>query len=130
MSELRVTSLTKSFDGQPVLHGVDLSVERGTLLALLGPSGSGKITLLRVLCGFERADAGTVEIDGVRVAGPGIHVPSEARRIGYVPQEGALFPHLSVADNIVFGLPRPQRRGGRRRPARPATVGFAASSAR
>src|SRR5471032_1356048 len=110
MSELRVTSLTKSFDGQPVLHGVDLSVERGTLLALLGPSGSGKTTLLRVLCGFERADAGTVEIDGVRVAGPGIHVPSEARRIGYVPQEGGLFTHLSVADNIVFGLPRALRK--------------------
>ena len=127
MSELRVTSLTKSFDGQPVLHGVDLSVERGTLLALLGPSGSGKTTLLRVLCGFERADAGTVEIDGVRVVGPGIHVPSEARRIGYVPQEGALFPHLSVADNIVFGLPRQQRRARYRVDELLALVGLPAA---
>ncbi len=110
MSDLRVSNLTKSFDGQPVLHGIDLTVERGTLLALLGPSGSGKTTLLRVLCGFERADGGVVEIDGTRVAAPGVHLPSEARRIGYVPQEGALFPHLSVADNIVFGLPRAQRR--------------------
>ena len=114
MSELRIRGLQKSFDGHPVLHGIDLSVERGTLLALLGPSGSGKTTLLRLLCGFERADSGSVEIDGRRVAGDGLHMPSEQRRIGYVPQEGALFPHLSVADNIVFGLPRTQRRARHR----------------
>ncbi len=114
MSELRIRGLQKSFDGQPVLHGIDLSVERGTLLALLGPSGSGKTTLLRLLCGFERADGGSVEIDGRRVAGDGLHVPSEQRHIGYVPQEGALFPHLSVAENIVFGLPRAQRRARHR----------------
>ncbi|MGF6758609.1 ABC transporter ATP-binding protein [Paraburkholderia sp. GAS42] len=114
MSNLRISGLHKSFDGHAVLHGVDLSVERGTLLALLGPSGSGKTTLLRVLCGFERADSGVVEIDGRRVAGDNLHLPSEQRRIGYVPQEGALFPHLSVADNIVFGLPRGQRRAQHR----------------
>jgi iron(III) transport system ATP-binding protein len=114
MSELRISGLRKSFDGHPVLHGIDLAVERGTLLALLGPSGSGKTTLLRVLCGFERADGGTVEIDGKRVAGDNLHLPSERRRIGYVPQEGALFPHLSVAENIVFGLPRHQRRAHHR----------------
>ncbi|MBC8749857.1 iron(III) transport system ATP-binding protein [Paraburkholderia sp. WC7.3g] len=114
MSELRIRGLRKSFDGHPVLHGIDLSVERGTLLALLGPSGSGKTTLLRLLCGFERADGGSVEIDGRRVVGDDLHVPSEQRRIGYVPQEGALFPHLSVADNIVFGLPRAQRRARHR----------------
>ncbi|CAE6836040.1 Fe(3+) ions import ATP-binding protein FbpC 2 [Paraburkholderia domus] len=114
MSELRIRGLQKSFDGHPVLHGIDLSVERGTLLALLGPSGSGKTTLLRLLCGFERADSGSVEIDGNRVVGDNLHVPSEQRRIGYVPQEGALFPHLSVADNIVFGLPRTQRRARHR----------------
>ncbi|RDJ98837.1 ABC transporter ATP-binding protein [Paraburkholderia lacunae] len=114
MSELRIRGLQKSFDGHPVLHGIDLSVERGTLLALLGPSGSGKTTLLRVLCGFEHADGGSVEIDGRLVTGKNLHVPSEQRRIGYVPQEGALFPHLSVADNIVFGLPRAQRRARHR----------------
>ncbi|WP_206995144.1 ABC transporter ATP-binding protein [Trinickia mobilis] len=110
MSNLNISGLKKSFKGTAVLHGIDLTVKSGTLLALLGPSGSGKTTLLRVLCGFEEADAGTVEIDGRRVAGPGLHMPSEQRRIGYVPQEGALFPHLSVADNIVFGLPRRLRR--------------------
>ncbi|AGK50038.1 MULTISPECIES: ABC transporter ATP-binding protein [Burkholderia] len=114
MSELRIDRVCKSFDGHAVLHDVSLAVGRGALLALLGPSGSGKTTLLRILCGFERAERGTVDIDGQRVAGPGVHVPPEARRIGYVPQEGALFPHLSVADNIAFGLPRAQRRAHHR----------------
>jgi iron(III) transport system ATP-binding protein len=114
MSTLRISSLQKSFDGHPVLHGIDLSVKSGSLVALLGPSGSGKTTLLRVLCGFEHADAGTIEIDGRRVAGDGLHLPAEQRRIGYVPQEGALFPHLTVAENIVFGLPRAQRRAHHR----------------
>lgn len=129
MSNLDIHGLTKSFDGHAVLHGIDLSVERGTLLALLGPSGSGKTTLLRVLCGFERADSGTIDIDGRRVAGPGLHLPSEARRIGYVPQEGALFPHLSVADNIVFGLPRAQRRARHRVAELLELVGLPASYA-
>ncbi|HKU00762.1 MAG TPA: ABC transporter ATP-binding protein [Paraburkholderia sp.] len=110
MSTLRISGVSKSFDGHPVLHDVHLTVNSGTLVALLGPSGSGKTTLLRLLCGFERADAGTIEIGGLRVAGESLHLPAEQRQIGYVPQEGALFPHLSVAENIVFGLPRAQRR--------------------
>ncbi|WP_028224011.1 ABC transporter ATP-binding protein [Paraburkholderia ferrariae] len=114
MSTLRISGLQKAFDGHPVLHGIDLSVKSGSLVALLGPSGSGKTTLLRVLCGFERADAGTIEIDGKRVAAEGLHLPTEQRHIGYVPQEGALFPHLTVAENIVFGLPRSQRRARHR----------------
>ncbi|WP_345814749.1 ABC transporter ATP-binding protein [Paraburkholderia sp. PREW-6R] len=129
MSELRIRGLQKAFDGQPVLHGIDLSVERGTLLALLGPSGSGKTTLLRLLCGFERADGGSVDIDGRRVVGENLHVRTEQRRIGYVPQEGALFPHLCVADNIVFGLPRTQRRARHRVSELLELVGLPASYA-
>ncbi|WP_310633074.1 ABC transporter ATP-binding protein [Paraburkholderia sp.] len=110
MSTLRIAGVSKAFDGHPVLHDVHLTVKSGSLLALLGPSGSGKTTLLRLLCGFERADAGSIEIGGRRVADDALHLPAEQRQIGYVPQEGALFPHLSVADNIVFGLPRAQRR--------------------
>ncbi|MBN3792721.1 ABC transporter ATP-binding protein [Burkholderia sp. Ac-20353] len=110
MSELLLRGLSKSFGTHAVLHDIDLTVRRGTLVALLGPSGSGKTTLLRILCGFERAERGTVEIDGRCVASPDTHVAPEQRRIGYVPQEGALFPHLSVADNIAFGLSRAARR--------------------
>ena len=120
MSELRIHGLSKSFGSHTVLHDIDLTVRRGSRLGLLGPSGSGKTTLLRVLCGFERAERGTVEIDGRRVAAPDVHLPPEQRRIGYVPQEGALFPHLSVADNIAFGLPRAARR---RRSGRPCRCG-------
>jgi iron(III) transport system ATP-binding protein len=110
MSELTVTGLNKAFGARQVLHAVDLSVAPGTLVALLGPSGSGKTTLLRLVCGFERVDGGTIRIGGALVSAASEHVPSERRRIGYVAQDGALFPHLSVADNIVFGLPRTARK--------------------
>jgi iron(III) transport system ATP-binding protein len=111
MSQLVVTGLHKAFGDHPVLTGVDLEVPAGELTAILGPSGSGKTTLLRVLAGFERADAGTVSIGGVLVDGPDAYVAPERRQIGYVPQEGSLFPHLTVAANIGFGLPARERRG-------------------
>ena len=110
MARLSVERLSKAFGGTPVLRGVDLEVAPGSLVAVLGASGSGKTTLLRLICGFERADSGIVAIDGQTVAGAGVHLPPERRRIGYVAQEGSLFPHLSVADNVAFGLPRPERR--------------------
>jgi iron(III) transport system ATP-binding protein len=110
MAELRIEGLDKAFGAKSVLRGVDLSVASGSLVAVLGASGSGKTTLLRLICGFERADTGTIRIGGEAVCGPGLHLAPERRQIGYVAQEGALFPHLSVADNIVFGLPRHQRR--------------------
>jgi iron(III) transport system ATP-binding protein len=90
---------------------VDLEVPQNSLTAILGPSGSGKTTLLRVIAGFEHADGGSVTLDGATVDGPGTYLPSERRRIGYVPQEGSLFPHLTVAANVGFGLPRRERRG-------------------
>jgi iron(III) transport system ATP-binding protein len=113
MSELTVRGVHKAFGSHPVLTGVDLAIPAGSLTAILGPSGSGKTTLLRVLAGFDQADAGTVAINGTTVDGPGTHVPPERRRIGYVPQEGSLFPHLSVAANVGFGLPARERRGPR-----------------
>src|SRR5215472_564511 len=111
MRHVTVTGLDKAFGAHPVLSGLDLEVPAGSLTAILGPSGCGKTTLLRLLAGFERADAGTICIGGVLVDGPGVHLPPERRRIGYVPQEGSLFPHLTVAANIGFGLPARQRRG-------------------
>jgi iron(III) transport system ATP-binding protein len=111
MTKLVVTGLHKAFGDHPVLTGLDLEVPGGSLTAILGPSGSGKTTLLRVLAGFERADAGTVAIGGSLVDGPDVHVAPERRKIGYVPQEGSLFPHLTVAANIGFGLPARHRKG-------------------
>jgi len=113
MSELVVRGLTKSFGGTPVLRGLDLSVPQGALVAVLGPSGCGKTTFLRLVAGFECADAGEVVIGGTMVARGGHGMPPERRRVGVVPQEGALFPHLSVAGNVAFGLPRGTRRGAR-----------------
>ena len=113
MRQLAVTGLYKAFGPHPVLAGVDLEVPAGSLTAILGPSGSGKTTLLRLLAGFDRADAGVVKIGDTMVDGPGVHLAPERRRIGYVPQEGSLFPHLTVEANIGFGLPRRDRRGPR-----------------
>ena len=104
MRDVTVSGLGKTFGAQAVLAGLDLEVPAGSLTAILGPSGSGKTTLLRLLAGFERADTGTIGIGGVLVDGPGGYLPPERRRIGYVPQEGSLFPHLTVAGNVGFGL--------------------------
>ena len=112
MSALVVSGVTKSFGAHPVLAGVDLEVRDG-ITAVLGSSGCGKTTLLRLVAGFLEPDAGTIALGGEVVAGAGRRVPSRRRRVGYVPQEGALFPHLDVAANIGFGLPR-RERGGRR----------------
>ncbi len=106
---LAASGLAKSFGPTEVLRGLYLEVPAGSLTAVLGPSGCGKTTLLRLLAGFDRPDAGTVRLGERELAGPGGFVPAERRRIGLVPQEGALFPHLSVAANIGFGLPRRQR---------------------
>ncbi|MGO8876900.1 MAG: ABC transporter ATP-binding protein [Acidimicrobiales bacterium] len=110
---MRVCGLHKSFGPQAVLMGVDLEIPSGSFTAILGPSGSGKTTLLRVLAGLERADRGTVAIGSTVVDDDREHVPAERRRLGYVSQEGSLFPHLTVEANVGFGLPRGERRGGR-----------------
>jgi iron(III) transport system ATP-binding protein len=103
-ADLVVVNLRKSFDGTPVLAGVDLVVPAGATVALLGPSGCGKTTLLRVVAGLESADAGEVILGGRTVTGPGVHVPPEKRRVGMVFQDWALFPHMTVAQNVAYGL--------------------------
>lgn len=110
---LQVSELTKAFGTHPVLRGVDLVVPSGSVTAVLGPSGGGKTTLLRIVAGFDVPDAGTVTIAGREVASARGAVAPERRRVGVVPQEGALFPHLSVAGNVGFGLPRHERSGRR-----------------
>jgi iron(III) transport system ATP-binding protein len=107
VSRIQATGLVRTFPGRPPVHalrGADLDVAEGTLTAVLGPSGCGKTTLLRALAGLERPDAGSIVVGDRTVDGPGTHVPPEKRRIGLVPQEGALFPHLDVAGNLAFGL--------------------------
>ncbi len=113
MTRLQVQGLSKAFPGQPVLRGLDLELAGEGVWAILGPSGCGKTTLLRLIAGFERPDGGSILLDGRMVCGDGAYVPPERRRIGYVPQEGALFPHLTVAGNVGFGLDKAGRRSGR-----------------
>jgi len=102
---LLVGGVRKSFGGTEVLKGVDLTVAQGRTTAIVGASGSGKTTLLRVIAGFEAPDAGSVCLGGVQVAGPSGWLPAHRRSVGYVAQDGALFPHLTVGQNIEFGLP-------------------------
>jgi iron(III) transport system ATP-binding protein len=113
MTALTLSGVTKAFGSTAVLRGVDLHVPARTLTAVLGPSGCGKTTLLRLVAGFDDPDAGTIALGGETVAGAGRPRPPQYRRVGYVPQEGALFPHLSVAANVGFGLARKQRSAGR-----------------
>jgi iron(III) transport system ATP-binding protein len=109
MSAIELRGAAKSFDTTAVLRGVDLTVPVGSFTAVLGASGSGKTTLLRLIAGFERLDSGSMSI-GDRVVDDGRRAMSPQHRgVGYVPQEGALFPHLTVFRNIAFGLPRRDR---------------------
>jgi iron(III) transport system ATP-binding protein len=96
-------------DRKRVVHDVSLSVESGTLGAVLGPSGSGKSTLLRCIAGLHPVVRGTIRSGDRELHG----LPAERRRVGLVPQDGALFPHLTVGQNVAFGLRRPDRRGRR-----------------
>src|ERR687893_1587197 len=99
----------KRFGAVQAVRDADLCVERAELVALLGPSGCGKTTLLRLVAGFERPDAGEIRLDDRTVAGARTWVPPERRRVGMVFQDYALFPHLTIAENVGFGLPRRER---------------------
>jgi iron(III) transport system ATP-binding protein len=110
MSTLSIRDLDVTLGTHPVLRGVDLEVRSGSIAAVLGPSGCGKTTLLRAVAGFVRPDHGEIRIGDVLVSGRGRHLAPERRGVALVPQEGALFPHLTVGENVAFGLPRAERR--------------------
>lgn len=107
-SRLEAEGLTRIFQGRRVVDGVSLSVAPGQVTCLLGPSGCGKSTTLRIIAGVDRQDSGVIREDGVVVASDAVHVPPEKRSIGLMFQDFALFPHLSVADNVAFGLSGPR----------------------
>lgn len=101
---LRCRGLWKRFGGEPIVRDVSFAVGAGDILALVGPSGCGKTTLLRLIAGFEELDAGVIEIDGQVAAADGLLLPPERRRVGMVFQDYAVFPHLSVGQNVSFAL--------------------------
>ena len=102
--DLRVTGVVKRFGDVVALGGAELEVRRGELVSILGPSGCGKSTLLQLVAGHLQPDEGRIEIDGEVVAGEGTSVPAQRRGVGMVFQDYALFPHLTVLDNVAFGI--------------------------
>lgn len=113
ISALQCTNLSKVYNGNTAVSNLNLDVRSGEVLALLGPSGCGKTTALRLISGFELPDMGTIEVEGKTISGPDVFLPPERRHIGMVFQDYALFPHLTVKENVSFGLPRSARREAR-----------------
>ena len=110
---LECHNITKRFDDVLALEEFDLQVPQGQIVALLGPSGCGKTTALRLIAGFSHPDAGSIRIAGESVHEDRRSVPPEKRRVGMVFQEGALFPHLTVEQNIAYGLSKEDNRAER-----------------
>ena len=104
MATLQVQQVFSDYQGQEVLKGLDLTVEKGEIVALLGPSGCGKTTLLRAIAGLQAISHGSIAINDRVVADDGSFIASEQRGVGMIFQDYALFPHLTVADNILFGV--------------------------
>jgi len=122
---LEVRALRQAYAAHEVVRGLSFTLKRGAIGCLLGPSGCGKTTVLRCIAGFEPVADGEILLDGRVVSAPGLTVPPEERRIGMVFQDHALFPHLTVAENIGFGLHRaPRAERGRRVAELVATVGL------
>jgi iron(III) transport system ATP-binding protein len=113
MTALELSGVVKRFGRTTAVDDVSLTVADGELVALVGPSGCGKSTLLMLAAGLLEPDAGRLCVDDRLVAGNGTWVPPEDRRVGVVFQDAALFPHLRVADNVAFGVPRGRDRAGR-----------------
>ncbi|PST23075.1 ABC transporter ATP-binding protein [Rhizobium sp. JAB6] len=109
MTFLAIKNISKRYGPVHALDNIDLMVAAGSRTAIVGPSGSGKTTLLRIIAGFETPDAGQVMLQGETLADGEAIVPAHRRGIGIVSQDGALFPHLSVSENIGFGMERGAR---------------------
>jgi iron(III) transport system ATP-binding protein len=101
---LEIRNLRRSFGGRAVVDDVSLQIQPGQVTCLLGPSGCGKSTTLRMIAGVEMQDSGEIYVDGKLICDTIFRVPPERREIGLMFQDFALFPHLSVADNVAFGL--------------------------
>ena len=101
---LEIRNLRRSFEGRAVVDGVSLTIMPGQVTCLLGPSGCGKSTTLRMIAGVEMQDSGEIYVDGQLICDTVFRVPPERREIGLMFQDFALFPHLSVADNVAYGL--------------------------
>jgi len=101
---IRLAGISKSFGSSPVISNVSLTIPAHARIALLGPSGSGKTTLLRLIAGLEVPDTGTISLDGRIISSPEYMDPPSKRSIGFVFQSPALWPHMTVSDNILFGL--------------------------
>ena len=106
-------TLSKSFGPVRAVESVSFRLERGQFLALLGPSGCGKTTVLRMIAGLERPDSGAIELAGRVVSDERTFTPPDRRRVGLVFQDYALFPHLTVAENVAYGLSRGKERHAR-----------------
>ena len=101
---LKVRGVSRDFVGRRVVNDVSLDVARGQVMCLLGPSGCGKSTTLRIIAGVDRQSAGSVQVGDKVISDSNVHLPAENRHIGLMFQDFALFPHLSVFDNVAFGL--------------------------
>ncbi len=101
---LELDNISQAYGDLPVVNDLSLRLTKGQIGCLLGPSGCGKTTVLRLIAGFEKLTAGAIRLNGAEVATPGFSLPTEKRRIGMVFQDYALFPHLTVFENIAFGL--------------------------
>ena len=109
MSWVSIDELRVAYGDTDVLNGVSLNVPRGSLVAVLGPSGCGKTTLLRAIAGLLPASSGTIRVGDRLLSSPHVQLAPEKRGVGWVPQDASLFPHLTVGENIGFGLPRRER---------------------
>ncbi|MGD9955846.1 MAG: ABC transporter ATP-binding protein [Candidatus Nanopelagicales bacterium] len=128
MSSIEIRGIRLAYGETHVLDDLDLTIGEGAVAAVLGPSGCGKTTLLRVIAGLVRPGSGSVRLGGRAVVDDGAFVRPEARGVGVVPQEGALFPHLDVAANVAFGLDRRDPARDRRVEELLALVGMAGTA--